>query len=129
MPVAAAVPVNSVESSPGASGPGEDFTPSYVHTSVPVMEGPVVTGGGSTPASTLKTAKGIGGGAEYADIDAGTSASLHDKPRPGLLADRLAAPPGNGYSNHKAPHPSSAYLQESSWPVYSTGSYYAQTSL
>jgi len=95
VPVPSTVTVNSVESSPGASGPGEDFTPTFVHASLPAMEGPVMAGNTSAP--SLDSVK-----AEYQEVDAGSSAS---------------------YSNNNAQQ-SSTYLHEPPW-VYPAGTYYA----
>jgi hypothetical protein len=64
VPVPSAVTVNSVESSPGASGPGEDFTPAYVHTSVPLAEGAVIPSNTSAP--SIGSAK-----SDYQELDAG----------------------------------------------------------
>ncbi|KAK4042662.1 hypothetical protein C8A01DRAFT_44411 [Parachaetomium inaequale] len=98
VPVPSTVTVNSVESSPGASGPGEDFTPTYGHTAVPVMDGGAMAS--STSAPGLDSSK-----LEYQELDAG--------------------PPTNSYPNQSVQQ-SSTYLQESPWPVYSTGTYYSQ---
>ena len=68
VPVPSTVTVNSVESSPGASVVGEDFTPAYVHTSLPIMDGPVMSGHTSAP--SLDSSKG-----DYQEIDAGTGSA------------------------------------------------------
>lgn len=102
VPVPSSVTVNSVESSPGASGPGEDFTPAYVHTSVPVMDGPVMASSTSAPGN-LDSSKG-----EYREVDTGCSTT-------------------NGYPGNSAQPSSSTFLQGSPWPtMYPAGTYYAQ---
>ncbi len=78
VPVPPSVTANSVESSPGASGPGEDFTPAYVHTSMPSMDGPVITSGTSAH-SSLGSSKG-----EYQELDTGMRADT-PLPLPPLL--------------------------------------------
>ncbi|KAK4095906.1 hypothetical protein N658DRAFT_74445 [Parathielavia hyrcaniae] len=102
VPVPSAVTVNSVESSPGASGQGEDYThtPAYVHTSVSLVDGPAAMGG-STSAPSLGAAK-----TEYRDADAGSSS--------------------NGYSSHGVQQSSPAYLHDSPWPAYPASHYYSQ---
>ena len=126
VPVPSTATVHSVESSPGASGPGEDFTPAYVHTSVPMMDGPVMTSSTSAP-SSIASAK-----VDYQELDAGTTAVLHAQPItpgfPRLLTRRF--PPGpsptSGYSNHSGQASSSTYLQEQQpWPIYQPGTYYS----
>ncbi|KAK4126661.1 hypothetical protein N657DRAFT_630648 [Parathielavia appendiculata] len=103
VPVPSAVVVKSVESSPGASGPGEDYThtPAYVHTSVPLAEGPAAMASTSS-APSLGSVK-----AEYRDADAGSSSN-------------------NSYPSHSVQQSSPAYLQESPWPVYPASNYYSQ---
>jgi hypothetical protein len=98
VPVPSTVTVNSVESSPGASGPGDDFTPTYGHTAVPVMDGGAMTSNTSAPG--LNSSK-----LEYQELDAG--------------------PPTNSYPSQGVQQ-SSTYLPESPWPVYPTGTYYSQ---
>ncbi|KAK3906715.1 hypothetical protein C8A05DRAFT_11535 [Staphylotrichum tortipilum] len=101
VPVPSTATVHSVESSPGASGPGEDFTPAYVHTSVPMMDGPAMTSSTSAP-SSIASAK-----VDYQELDAGPS-------------------PTSGYSSHSGQPSSSAYLQEQQpWPIYQPGTYYS----
>ncbi|KAL2178229.1 uncharacterized protein P884DRAFT_284278 [Thermothelomyces heterothallicus CBS 202.75] len=95
VPVPSTVTVNSVESSPGASGHGDDFPPAYVHSGVPAIDGTVIAGNTSAP--SLDPAK-----AEYQEVDTGASS--------------------NAYPGHNAQHPS-AYLHEPPW-VYPAGTYY-----
>jgi hypothetical protein len=122
VPVPSTVTVNSVESSPGASVVGEDFTPAYVHTSLPIMDGPVMSGHTSAP--SLDSSKG-----DYQEIDAGTgSAGPASPPVVVPFADRLRSLLGsstNGYPSN-AQQSSSTYLQEPPWPVYPTNTYYQQ---
>ncbi|KAL2128052.1 hypothetical protein VTI74DRAFT_9782 [Chaetomium olivicolor] len=152
VPVPTTVSVNSVESSPGASGPGEDFTPAYVHTtSVPLMEGPVLTttstAGNTSAPSNLDTSPPTTAAskADYGELDPSAAAAgmtTEGSLRGGGVKDNnrgwssllttgrcISVPPGSGgYPGHAGVAQSSPYLQESSgWPVYSTGGYYAQT--
>ncbi|KAK4142042.1 uncharacterized protein C8A04DRAFT_38564 [Dichotomopilus funicola] len=99
------VTVNSVESSPGASGTGDDFaTPAtttaaaYAHTTA---DGIPVSQSGNTSAPSLGSSKD----AEYEDLDAG---SVNDS-----------------YTTHSVPQ-SSTYIHEPPWSVYPTGAYYSQ---
>lgn len=122
VPVPSTVTVNSVESSPGASGHGDEFTPTYVHAGVPAIDGAVIAG--STSAPSLDSAK-----TEYQEVDTGMDSAVHKDPPPlprGLLfADWGRFPPGsssNTYPNHNAQHPST-YLHEPPW-VYPAGAYY-----
>ncbi|KAK4154182.1 hypothetical protein C8A00DRAFT_33074 [Chaetomidium leptoderma] len=102
VPVPSTVTVDSVESSPGASGPSEDFTPAYVHTSVPMMDGGAVMAS-STSAPSLDSAK-----VDYQELDADPPAT-------------------NGFPNHDVQQQSSStYMQEPPWPVYPGGTYYSQ---
>jgi hypothetical protein len=99
VPVPATVTVNSAESSPRPSGPGEDFTPTYGHAGVPMTEGRVMTAHTSAP--SLESAK-----AKYEEPDGGPS------------TDR--------YTNHGGQQ-SSTYLQEPPWSSgYPPSTYYAQ---
>ncbi|KAK4240229.1 hypothetical protein C8A03DRAFT_13454 [Achaetomium macrosporum] len=101
VPVPSPAAIHSVESSPGASGPGEDF--GYVHTSVPVVEPAIMASNTSAPAlDSIKL--------EAREVDTGMS----------------AAPSANRYSSPKVAHSSPAYLQAAPWPVYSTSSYYVR---
>lgn len=128
VPVPSTVTANSVESSPGASGPGEDFTPAYVHTSMPVMEGPIMASSTSAP-SSLDSSRG-----EYQDLDAGMMGpALRANQCPprwplGLTGRRDAgSSTTNGYSSTSAQPSSSTYLQESPWSIYpGGGTYYSQ---
>ncbi|KAL2166689.1 hypothetical protein VTG60DRAFT_2319 [Thermothelomyces hinnuleus] len=121
VPVPSTVTVNSVESSPGASGHGDDFPPAYVHSGVPAMDGTVIAGNTSAP--SLDPAK-----AEYQEVDTGMGIAGHK----GLSlfrgltsADGRRSPAGssnNAYPGHNAQHPS-AYLHKPPW-VYPANTYY-----
>jgi hypothetical protein len=69
VPVPATVTVNSAESSPRPSGPGEDFTPTYGHAGVPMTEGRVMTAHTSAP--SLESVK-----AKYEEHDGGMDARM-----------------------------------------------------
>jgi hypothetical protein len=135
VPVPSTVTVNSVESSPGASGAGEDLTPAYVHTSLPMMDGPVMAGNTSVPSI------GSGSKGDYQELPDGGKggAGLHGGGGGGgdssfrawnPLADRVRCPAGSstnsfpGASMH--PHSSSGYMHEPPWQAYSNGPYYPQ---
>jgi len=129
VPVPSTVTVHSVESSPGASGTGDDFAPAYVHTSLPMMDGPVVTGNTSAP-SIGSGSKGDyqehqDGGKEGAGLYGDATSKYRSR-----LADRVRCPAGSstssfgGFNMHQ--HSSSTYMHEPPWPAYSTGTYYSQ---
>lgn len=69
VPVPATVTVNSAESSPRPSGPGEDFTPTYGHGGVPMAEGRLMTAHTSTP--SLESVK-----AKYEEPNGGMDARM-----------------------------------------------------
>jgi len=109
VPVPPSVTVHSVESSPGASGPGEDFTPSYVHTSMPVMDGPAMANSTPAPSTSVPSSLESSAKAKYRELDTGSATTT------------------NGYPGSNAQPPSSAYLQGSPWSIYPTaGTYYQQ---
>jgi hypothetical protein len=122
VPVPSTVTVNSVESSPGASGPGDDFTPTYGHTAVPVMDGGAMTSNTSAPG--LNSSK-----LEYQELDAGMGSAGLEAHHGCIIsfANRRwrSGPPTNSYPSQGVQQ-SSTYLPESPWPVYPTGTYYSQ---
>jgi len=128
VPVPSTVTANSVESSPGASGPGEDFTPAYVHTSMPAMEGPIMASRTSAP-SSLDSSRG-----EYQELDAGMRGPAPHATQSspgwplGLTGRRVAgSSTTNGFPSSSTQPSSSTYLQESPWSIYPTGgTYYSQ---
>ncbi len=75
VPVPPSVTVHSVESSPGASGPGEDFTPSYVHTSMPVMDGPTIANSTPAPSTSAPSSLESSAKAKYRELDTGNGIS------------------------------------------------------
>ncbi len=87
VPVPPSVTVHSVESSPGASGPGEDFTPSYVHTSMPVIDGPAMASSTPAPSTSAPSSLESSAKAKYRELDTGNGIS---PPRPLSLFDDLS---------------------------------------
>ncbi|KAK3394864.1 hypothetical protein B0H63DRAFT_533198 [Podospora didyma] len=96
------VSVPSVVSSPCSSTAGhpDDYAPSYIPTSVPssMMDNSVI------PPATIPCLDGSK--VEYEDIDTGNA--------------------NQGYSHPSVPH-STSYLQQQSWSMYPTTTYYSQS--
>lgn len=123
VPVPSTVTVNSVESSPGASGHGDDLTPAYAPASMPAIDGTVVAGN-PTSATNLDAAK-----SEYREVDAGVDMAGH-KSLPtlrGLASTNGRRPPEGSSTNtcpsHNTQQHLSTYLHEPPW-VYPAGTYY-----